>query len=480
MPAEQTGLVRENYLWKCVLKRGHDEKDGGGFIMADNGYFDHDIFSIIWGPTVAALSYVFSVSADPDVIRRALNGFQRCAMIAAHYHMSDVFDNLVISLCKFTTLLTVSESPYYFIPAFGANEKAMAATRTVFALVQKHGDILRDGWKNVTECLLQLFKCKLLPAGMTEAEDFLEGSGRVQLFREQKQAAKAEPGLLNSFVSFISMSTEAQQRARTPEEEEAAEVAAKCIQDCALDSLVTESKFLLAESLQELVKYLVSGSHLDAGSREGATPGDGGESGAVTPSGSSGLGGGGEGLDDEHTTLFYLEMLVRITVQNRDRVGIIWRPVSDHLARLIVSSSAGGADKSFLLERSVTALLRLAVRLSRKEDLAPAVVQSLRILLALKVNVIFVVCRHIAFGLHELLRNNAANIHEAEDWAVIFRLIEVVGAGANPNSSSGRKKSRGGGGGGDQAPTGRARKARHPDEDSGHGASSESEAANSR
>jgi hypothetical protein len=27
-------------------------------------------------------------------------------MISAHYGMSDVFDNLVISLCKFTTLLT--------------------------------------------------------------------------------------------------------------------------------------------------------------------------------------------------------------------------------------------------------------------------------------------------------------------------------------------------------------------------------------
>ena len=32
--------------------------------------------------------------------------YRKCAMISAHYGMSDVFDNLVISLCKFTTLLT--------------------------------------------------------------------------------------------------------------------------------------------------------------------------------------------------------------------------------------------------------------------------------------------------------------------------------------------------------------------------------------
>lgn len=35
--------------------------------------------------------------------------FRKCAMISAHYGMSDVFDNLVISLCKFTTLLSSIE-----------------------------------------------------------------------------------------------------------------------------------------------------------------------------------------------------------------------------------------------------------------------------------------------------------------------------------------------------------------------------------
>jgi len=35
--------------------------------------------------------------------------FRKCAMISAHYGMSDVFDNLVISLCKFTTLLASTD-----------------------------------------------------------------------------------------------------------------------------------------------------------------------------------------------------------------------------------------------------------------------------------------------------------------------------------------------------------------------------------
>lgn len=35
--------------------------------------------------------------------------YRKCAMISAHYGLSEVFDNLVISLCKFTTFLNSAE-----------------------------------------------------------------------------------------------------------------------------------------------------------------------------------------------------------------------------------------------------------------------------------------------------------------------------------------------------------------------------------
>jgi golgi-specific brefeldin A-resistance guanine nucleotide exchange factor 1 len=52
MPAEQTGLVRENYLWKMLLRHGLT-KDG---IFHHVFGFSHDkeIYSIIWGPTVSS------------------------------------------------------------------------------------------------------------------------------------------------------------------------------------------------------------------------------------------------------------------------------------------------------------------------------------------------------------------------------------------------------------------------------------------
>ena len=78
MPAEQTGIVRENYLWKVLLRRGAG-KDGS-YIHAPSGLLDHDLFSLIWSPTVAALSFLFDKTNDRAIYQKAINGF-RCVVI---------------------------------------------------------------------------------------------------------------------------------------------------------------------------------------------------------------------------------------------------------------------------------------------------------------------------------------------------------------------------------------------------------------
>lgn len=74
MPAEQTGLVKENYLWKILLRRGMSPE--GVFIHVPTGTFDRDLFSLVWGPTVAALSFVFDKSLDETIIQKAISGFR--------------------------------------------------------------------------------------------------------------------------------------------------------------------------------------------------------------------------------------------------------------------------------------------------------------------------------------------------------------------------------------------------------------------
>ncbi|XP_054838203.1 Golgi-specific brefeldin A-resistance guanine nucleotide exchange factor 1 isoform X2 [Eublepharis macularius] len=394
MPEEQTGLVKENYMWSVLLHRG--ATDEGIFLHVPPGSYDHDLFAMIWGPTVAALSYVFDKSLDETIIQKALSGFRKCAMISAHYGLSDVFDNLIISLCKFTALS--SESIENLPTVFGSNPKAHIAAKTVFHLAHRHGDILREGWKNIMEALLQLFRAELLPKTMVEVEDFVDPNGKISLQREETPSNRGESTVL-SFVSWLTLSGPEQSGMRGPstENQEAKRMALECIKQCDPEKLITESKFLQLESLQELMKALIS----------------------VTPD---------EETYDEEDAAFCLEMLLRIVLENRDRVAFVWQAVRDHLYHLCVNA----VEYCFLVERAVVGLLRLAIRLLRREEISAQVLLSLRILLMMKPSTLNRVSHQIAYGLHELLKTNAANIHSGDDWYTLFTLLECIGSGVKP------------------------------------------------
>ncbi|KAM6415601.1 Golgi-specific brefeldin A-resistance guanine nucleotide exchange factor 1 isoform 2-T2 [Rhynochetos jubatus] len=394
MPEEQTGLVKENYIWNVLLHRG--ATDEGIFLHVPPGSYDHDLFTMTWGPTIAALSYVFDKSLEETIIQKAISGFRKCAMISAHYGLSDVFDNLIISLCKFTALS--SESIENLPTVFGSNPKAHIAAKTVFNLAHRHGDILREGWKNIMEAMLQLFRAELLPKAMVEVEDFVDPNGKIYLQREETPSNRGESTVL-SFVSWLTLSGTEQSGMRGPstETQEAKRTALECIKHCDPEKLITESKFLQLESLQELMKALIS----------------------VTPD---------EETYDEEDAAFCLEMLLRIVLENRDRVTCVWQTVRDHLYHLCVHAM----EFCFLVERAVVGLLRLAIRLLRREEISAQVLLSLRILLMMKPNVLSKVSHEVAYGLHELLKTNAANIHSGDDWYTLFTLLECIGSGVKP------------------------------------------------
>ncbi|XP_049711226.1 Golgi-specific brefeldin A-resistance guanine nucleotide exchange factor 1 isoform X2 [Elephas maximus indicus] len=394
MPEEQTGLVRENYVWNVLLHRGATPE--GIFLRVPAGSYDLDLFTMTWGPTIAALSYVFDKSLEETIIQKSISGFRKCAMISAHYGLSDVFDNLIISLCKFTALS--SESIENLPSVFGSNPKAHIAAKTVFHLAHRHGDILREGWKNIMEAMLQLFRAQLLPKAMVEVEDFVDPNGKISLQREETPSNRGESTVL-SFVSWLTLSGPEQSSMRGPstENQEAKRVALDCIKQCDPEKMITESKFLQLESLQELMKALVS----------------------VTPD---------EETYDEEDAAFCLEMLLRIVLENRDRVGCVWQTVRDHLYHLCVQAQ----DFCFLVERAVVGQLRLAIRLLRREEISGQVLLSLRILLLMKPSVLSRVSHQVAYGLHELLKTNAANIHSGDDWATLFTLLECIGSGVKP------------------------------------------------
>uniref|UniRef100_A0A182PGX0 SEC7 domain-containing protein n=1 Tax=Anopheles epiroticus TaxID=199890 RepID=A0A182PGX0_9DIPT len=405
MPAEQTGLVRENYLWKVLLRRGAT-KDGI-FHHVFGPQHDRELYRVIQGSTLAALSFVFDKSLDnASLYQKAIGGFMKSAAIAAHFQLHGDFDALVLTLCKFTTLLTPPPNDANEITAsvmFGQNVKAQLAMRTVFGLIHEHGDCMREGWRHTMDVLLQLFKLKLLPKALMEAEDFCEASGKVTLLREPNPLPKTEAGLFSSLYSYLANDG---QRQPSYEEQEVIKLSRKCIRECQIEQIVNESKFLQVESLEELIGCLLAM----------IVPPEAHKSTAPTYG--------------ECTVVFLLELLVKVLIQNRDRLLPVWARVQDKLYTLLVGASTN--EYTYLLQRTTVALLKLAIYLMRNEEICSTILQSLRMLLALRPAVILAISKPISIGMYELLKTSAQNIHTEADWVIVFTVLECVGAGALP------------------------------------------------
>ncbi|BHF82533.1 G-box binding factor [Sparganum proliferum] len=634
MPSEQTGAVRENYLWKCLVRRS-EHASFTQFLHIPPGSFDADLFTMIWGPSVSALSFIFDKTTEVEVQAKAICGFVRCASIAAHYRMVDVFDNLTISLCKFTTLMSPLEYPEQLPVLFGRNRKAQLATRLVFALVSAHADILRDGWRSLVDCLLQLFRADLLSDDLVESVDYVAPGGQINLFIGRPRSladssgmvhSRSESGMLSSFYQYFSLgstdkvetvSSPAPAPARPPakapsrsktsgavvdhvaaaaaatapsreanvrsplstsssaanllrlidqacssdqlfehqfptlDEASALASARSTAENCQVAVLIEETKFMMDASLQELIKALLSGlygekydltsidespsgGHLEAEvehphSKSATLLADGmttpppppppppaaidpvpidtvhrslhalvttfippqfleptsPSSGARKPTAATYF-SNKPGSLNERSQAFCLELIVRILLFNRDRVGLLWPLVRGNLVEMLMVAR----EPCFLVERVITGLLHLALRLIRRQNLTVQIFACLYFIITHRGQFLLQppggdaaishqrhqrhrplspvsaadfgrqssgtgraggpgaalstggaegagetrssVARQVVCGLATLLLENAAEFPSSSDWQLVFGLLEICGAGAFP------------------------------------------------
>ncbi|MED6191956.1 hypothetical protein PIB30_005432, partial [Stylosanthes scabra] len=242
----------------------HKSKKTAPFIVSDSkAYLDHDMFAIMSGPTIAAISVVFDHAEHEEVYQTCTDGFLAVAKISACHHLEDVLDDLVVSLCKFTTLLNPSsvEEP---VLAFGDDMKARMATVTVFAIANRYGDYIRTGWRNILDCILRLHKLGLLPARVaSDAADESElstetvhGKPVTNSLSSAHMPSIGTPrrssGLMGRFSQLLSLDTEEPRSQPTEQQLAAHQRTLQTIQKCHIDSIFTESKFLQAESLLQL------------------------------------------------------------------------------------------------------------------------------------------------------------------------------------------------------------------------------------
>lgn len=406
MPAEQTGSVRENYLWKVLLRRG-EGKDGEFTHVLDSSY-DKQLFQVTWGSTLTAFGSLFDKVSEIAVIKKIIEGFMHSAAICSHYSLHQEFDTIILTLCKFTTLYNTNETNELAISIqFGGNSKARTAMKSIFKFLHDYGDSMRESWKHVMDLIVQMYKLKLLPKSFVEVEDFCEESGKLLLHYEAVPIPKSEASLLSSLYLYLSSES---QRQPSYEEHEILKMAKKCIKDCQIDQMIVESKFLHPDALTEIISYL--------------------ETSIKSPSSHKSV----DIAYEENLTIFYLEFLTKILIQNRDRVLPFWQRCSDIFHQLIISSASCGHEN--LLKRSTVALLKLGIYLMRNEELASTILQSMKIFLHLKPKVLQHIAVPVSIGMYELLKTSAQNIHTECDWTIVFDILECVGAGAISNEAN--------------------------------------------
>ncbi|XP_055346236.1 LOW QUALITY PROTEIN: Golgi-specific brefeldin A-resistance guanine nucleotide exchange factor 1-like [Paramacrobiotus metropolitanus] len=423
MPAERTGRVKDLYLWKMLLRRA----DKASYSNVACGSFDSELFALLWGPTVSALSHAFDKTGDESVIRKTIGGFKKCAFIAASPRIMscEIFDNIVVTLCKYSTLQN-STDPISVLPiSFGQNTKAQLVTKTMFNLVHQHGDILRDGWKNIVECIVQLFRVRLLPEYFYTGDDFgLQKT--VSLIREDPVIPKQESGILNSFFNFIAFDSGSRSTVSLQEETELKNIAKGCVEECKISDLVIDSKFLQNESLKHFVDALiVTGKNGQKPVQESNPSGSTQEKGPVTI--------------NEDQAIVCLETLVKVLIENRDRLGEqglkLWPVVHDYFFTTLLQENR--SEMTFLSERAVVGLLRLAVRFLRDHDkeLQQEVLRSLKLLQGIRVEFFNRISRQVTFALYDLFQANATAIKSSEDWGFLLTLLECAGAGLRSSTA---------------------------------------------
>jgi brefeldin A-resistance guanine nucleotide exchange factor 1 len=111
---------------------------------------------------------VITVATDGELIVKVNDAFTTCAEISSKLQLTSAFDNLIITLCDLSTILTSSSDR--FLADFSNDKKAQLLTITLFSSARKYGDNLREGWRNILVCLIRLNALELLPS-LTDIED---------------------------------------------------------------------------------------------------------------------------------------------------------------------------------------------------------------------------------------------------------------------------------------------------------------------
>ncbi|KAI9144046.1 hypothetical protein BKA69DRAFT_1122695 [Paraphysoderma sedebokerense] len=461
MPEEHEGEAGFTYTWKELVNRQEPNPAEQHLLqIRPAGFCDRDIFLTVWKTTLSAVLYVFETSEDEVSLQKSIKMFNYCARIASSHNIPEVLDTMIISLCKATTLLPDStdelqlslpedepESPtddeareknrFRSVNAlsvrFGHNFKAQIATIILFSLAAEYGNMIREGWINLLECIKTLFLHNMIPSSFLQVEDFIKQTIKIprltkssnSLTSPQSRQANTSPSILSVFSQYLSLGSSSgyssiDSRYTTPPTKEEYKCMVRtdeCLNQCRLNDIFGDVKFLDDETLTYLLKALISVSmkpsenserRMDHEKESGQT--------VTTPSQK------GEMSKQPYnpSACYFLESVIYITIQNRDRVELIWPIVFEFISGMLKSAAS---CHTALIERAVVGLLRLSIRLVHKPEMMPNILKSLEIIQNLPNDVFDSISDSVMAGLLSLVQSDKSLKSGRQQWEVVTKFL---------------------------------------------------------
>eukprot|EP01102_Stenamoeba_stenopodia_P011381 TRINITY_DN3491_c1_g1_i2.p1 TRINITY_DN3491_c1_g1~~TRINITY_DN3491_c1_g1_i2.p1 ORF type:complete len:540 (-),score=87.88 TRINITY_DN3491_c1_g1_i2:28-1647(-) len=231
---------------------------------------------------------------------------------------------------------------------------------------------------------------------------------------------------------------------------EAEKQTADCIKKCHIKQLITDSKYLQADSLISFVKALIMAS--SSRPNMSAAP-------SVSPSAPTLLQSNSSQSPllqtlrkpatttstpnlapvDDNIAILCLEVLTAITLNNEDRIIYLWMLIYEHFSSIITS----GASSTVVVEKAIMMIMVLCSNLMRRTELSEQIGKFFQLIAKLPAGVIESASETIAVGLSKLLLhpitesgNNSHNVEPTNmtHWPMLFSLIENL---AEHHSSAG-------------------------------------------
>ncbi|EPS71757.1 hypothetical protein M569_02992, partial [Genlisea aurea] len=376
--------------WIGLLQRA---KRASPYIVSDaESLLDPAIFSVLSRPVISAVSAVFDRAAREEVLNSCIDGFLAMAELSVSYDNGEVINDLVLSLCKFAPTDVDS-----------IETKVKMAIEAIFAVSNRYGDYVRSGWKNVVECISNLHKIGVLSSDDIVADAIDDSvrnrsssvinwpSIRVVPARSSRNIPRKRSGIMGRFTLLLSR--DSGERSTDERIAEKLEHVLRTVQNCNIDRIFAESKFLRPVSLSELANALLVEARLSF-------------------------------TEDESQTVFRLDLLIAVALVNCDRIMLVWPDIYGYVSD-VVQSVLVPCD---LVEKAIFGLLRVCKDvLPYQEDLTDELlIKSLQLVLKLDPRVSDAYCERIASRVMDLMKANASRIRSHVTWRSIVSLLSIT------------------------------------------------------